>query len=92
MNLSYDAKTIFFSARRRGVAGGWHIYEIGLDGKLAEGGCQSSAPDRALPTKAPGGALSDFALAPHVGRTHLQPARTRAAGDFGFRHARLPLT
>lgn len=32
MNLSYDAKTIFFSARRKGVPGGWHIYEVGVDG------------------------------------------------------------
>jgi len=33
MNASYDGKTIFFSARRKGVEGGWHIYEIGVDGK-----------------------------------------------------------
>ena len=33
MNLSYDAKTVFFSAKRPGVEGGWHIYEIGVDGK-----------------------------------------------------------
>jgi len=32
MNLSYDAATIFFSARRRGIEGGWHIYEIGSGG------------------------------------------------------------
>ena len=32
MNLSYDAETIFFSARGK-VEGGWHIYEIGIDGK-----------------------------------------------------------
>ena len=32
MNLSFDAKTIFFSARRKGVPGGWQIYEIGVDG------------------------------------------------------------
>ena len=31
MNLSYDAKTIFFSARNGGQP--WHIYEIGVDGK-----------------------------------------------------------
>ena len=30
MNLSYDARTIFFSARRKG--GPWHIFEIGVDG------------------------------------------------------------
>lgn len=33
MNASYDGKTIFFAARRKGVEGGWHIYEIGVDGK-----------------------------------------------------------
>ena len=32
MNVSYDAKTILFSARRNSVAGGWHVYEIGVDG------------------------------------------------------------
>ena len=32
-NLSFDAKTIFFSARRKGVSGGWQIYEIGVDGQ-----------------------------------------------------------
>jgi hypothetical protein len=33
MTLSYDARTVFFSARRNGVAGAWHIYEIGIDGQ-----------------------------------------------------------
>jgi len=33
MTLSYDARTIFFSARSDGAQGGWHIYEIGIDGK-----------------------------------------------------------
>jgi len=33
MNLSYDAKTILFAAQRQGVAGGWHIHEVGVDGK-----------------------------------------------------------
>jgi len=33
MSASYDGKTIFFSARRKGVEGGWHLYEIGVDGK-----------------------------------------------------------
>ncbi|NQU23767.1 MAG: hypothetical protein HQ567_21000 [Candidatus Nealsonbacteria bacterium] len=32
MNASYDGRTIFFSARRKGVEGGWHVYEIGVDG------------------------------------------------------------
>jgi len=32
MNLSYDGKTIFFSAKGK-ATGGWHIYEIGIDGK-----------------------------------------------------------
>ncbi len=32
MNLSWDARRLLFSARRRGVEGGWHIYEIGTDG------------------------------------------------------------
>ncbi|MBT3201367.1 MAG: hypothetical protein HN350_15810 [Phycisphaerales bacterium] len=31
MNLSYDAKTIFFAARNGGQP--WHIYEIGVDGR-----------------------------------------------------------
>jgi len=33
MSLSYDAETIFFAAKRKGVPGGWHIYEIGADGR-----------------------------------------------------------
>ena len=33
MNASYDGRTIFFSARRQGVQGGWHLYEIGVDGE-----------------------------------------------------------
>ncbi len=33
MNLSFDARTIFFSARRPGGRSQWHIYEIGIDGK-----------------------------------------------------------
>jgi len=32
LNLSYDAKTLFFSSWDPEVEGGWHIYEIGLDG------------------------------------------------------------
>jgi len=32
LNVSYDAKTLFFSAWNRNVKGGWHIYEIGIDG------------------------------------------------------------
>jgi len=32
IDVSYDARTILFSARRKGVAGGWHVYEIGVDG------------------------------------------------------------
>ncbi len=32
-SLSYDARTIFFSAHRPGVEGDWHIYEIGVDGR-----------------------------------------------------------
>ena len=33
MNLSYDGKTIFFSAKDDdGIHGGWDIYEIGIDG------------------------------------------------------------
>ncbi len=31
MNVSFDAKTIFFSARRGNES--WHIYEVGVDGK-----------------------------------------------------------
>jgi len=33
MSLSYDAQTVFFSAKRKDVPGGWHIYEIGIDGR-----------------------------------------------------------
>ncbi|MDP6526517.1 MAG: DUF642 domain-containing protein, partial [Kiritimatiellia bacterium] len=48
MNLSYDAKTIFFSARRKGVEGGWHIYEIGVDGqglkRITSGSCNDISP------------------------------------------------
>jgi len=53
MNLSYDAKTIFFSARRRGVEGGWHIYEIGVDGqglKRITGGPGSDISPLELPS------------------------------------------
>ncbi|MCY2995972.1 MAG: hypothetical protein NTY19_50195 [Planctomycetota bacterium] len=32
-SVSYDARTIFFSANRLGVEGDWHIYEIGVDGR-----------------------------------------------------------
>ncbi len=48
MNLSYDAKTIFFSARRKGVPGGWHLYEIGVDGQglkpITAGDCSDISP------------------------------------------------
>ena len=33
MTLSDDARTLFFSAPRNGVEGGWQIYEIGIDGR-----------------------------------------------------------
>ena len=32
-SLSYDAKTVFFAARRQNVPGAWHIFEIGIDGR-----------------------------------------------------------
>ncbi len=48
MNVSYDAKTILFSARRRGVGGGWHVYEIGVDGtglkQITKGWCDDISP------------------------------------------------
>ena len=48
MNLSYDARTVFFSAIRKGVPGGWHIYEIGSDGKglkqITSGPCRDISP------------------------------------------------
>jgi len=48
VNLSYDAKTVFFSAIRKGVVGGWHIYEIGVDGKglkqITKGPCRDISP------------------------------------------------
>ncbi len=33
MNVSFDGRTVFFSARRKGARGGWQVYEIGTDGK-----------------------------------------------------------
>jgi hypothetical protein len=48
LNISYDARTIFFSARRPGVAGGWHIYRIGADGsdlrQITAGDCNDISP------------------------------------------------
>ena len=48
MNLSYDAETIFFSAKRQGIPGGWHIYEIGVDERnlkqITEGDCNDISP------------------------------------------------
>ena len=48
MNLSYDGKTVFFSAMRKGVPGGWHIYEVGTDGKgikqITKGNCRDISP------------------------------------------------
>jgi hypothetical protein len=48
MSLSFDARTIFFSAKRAGVPGGWHIYEIGVDGsnlkQITSGGCDDISP------------------------------------------------
>ena len=48
MSLSYDATTLFFSAKRKGVSGGWHIYEIGVDGsnlrQISVGGCDDISP------------------------------------------------
>ncbi len=32
-SLSFDGQTLFFAAKRAGVPGGWHIYEMGVDGK-----------------------------------------------------------
>lgn len=48
MNLSYDARTILFSARRDGVEGGWHVYQINGDGtnlrQITAGRCQDISP------------------------------------------------
>jgi len=48
MNLSYDAKTLFFSLAKQGVPGGTHIYEIGIDGKnlrqITSGDCSDNMP------------------------------------------------
>ena len=48
MNISYDAKTIFFSLWRPDVLGGTHIYRIGVDGKnlkqITSGDCQDKMP------------------------------------------------
>ena len=47
-SLSFDARTIFFAASRPGVTGGWHIYEIGVDGQglkqITEGDSNDIAP------------------------------------------------
>lgn len=47
-NLSFDARTVFFSARRPGVQGGWHIYQIGVDGsglrQITSGDCSDISP------------------------------------------------
>jgi hypothetical protein len=48
MNLSYDGKTIFFSAKRKEDGPYWQIYEIGTDGKklkkIVGGQCQNISP------------------------------------------------
>jgi WD40 repeat protein len=48
LNISYDATRLFFSATREGVKGGWHIYEIGVDGKnlkqITSGDCNDISP------------------------------------------------
>jgi hypothetical protein len=48
MNVSYDAKTIFFSLLRPGVEGGTHVYEIGVDGnglrQITGGPCSDKMP------------------------------------------------
>ncbi len=48
MNVSYDGRTILFSARRPGIEGGWHIYEIGADGRglrqITAGNCSDISP------------------------------------------------
>ncbi|MDF7824839.1 hypothetical protein P4B35_12510 [Pontiellaceae bacterium B12227] len=32
MSLSFDGQTIFFSAKKKNIAYGWNIYEVGVDG------------------------------------------------------------
>ncbi|MHC4503547.1 MAG: TolB family protein, partial [Planctomycetota bacterium] len=47
VNVSYDAKTLLFSASG-GAPGGWHVYEIGVDGKgagqITGGNCSDMMP------------------------------------------------
>ena len=47
-SLSFDAQTVFFAARRANVAGEWHVYEIGTDGRnlrqITEGQGSDIAP------------------------------------------------
>ncbi|KKM23600.1 hypothetical protein LCGC14_1613540, partial [marine sediment metagenome] len=47
LNLSYDAKTLFFSAWDPKVEGGWHIYEIGVDNDFSGSGLKqiTAGPD-----------------------------------------------
>lgn len=48
MNVSYDGKTLFFSASGGGTEGGFHIYEIGIDGsnlrQITSGTCTDMMP------------------------------------------------
>lgn len=57
MCLDFDAEHIYFSARRRGVEGGWHIYRIDRDG----GGLTQitrGPSDNISPCVLPGGQLA----------------------------------
>ena len=55
-NLSFDAKTVFFSACRKGIAGGWHIYEIGINGQNLKQITQGDSNDIS-PAELPDGRL-----------------------------------
>ncbi|MCX6878821.1 MAG: NPCBM/NEW2 domain-containing protein [Verrucomicrobia bacterium] len=48
LSLSYDGTRVLFSAKRQGVAGGWHVYEIGVDGsdlkQITSGACDDITP------------------------------------------------
>ncbi|MCX6924640.1 MAG: hypothetical protein NT154_15710 [Verrucomicrobia bacterium] len=49
MSLSFDARTLFFSARRPGVPEGWQIYEIGVDGSGLRQITRETRPDSGQP-------------------------------------------
>ena len=54
--LSFDARTVFFAARRQGVPGNFHIYEIGVDGQNLRQITRGDSSEIA-PVELPGGQI-----------------------------------